>query len=170
MTWATSCRGMAPGSQGCSTGAPRLWLTPSWGPWAGREPSSGYSPVLRSALFSHSKPVPCARLHDEVGVTTHSHVVSVVSCADWQARDILPAAVAQSSAGSVQVLLDVGAGLGFHSLAAAARGHQAIAFELSPNSHNPFNASIAFNGYSKHITLHQVCHPCIVLLACLLQA
>ena len=57
---------------------------------------------------------------------------------------------------AVQVLLDVGAGLGFHSLAAAARGHKAIAVELSPASLNAFNASIAFNGFGKLITVHQV--------------
>ena len=68
-----------------------------------------------------------------------------------------------------QVLFDVGAGLGFHSLAAAARGHKAIAFELSPASLTAFNASIAFNGFGKHITLHQVWPAGMLSRACIMQ-
>ena len=55
-----------------------------------------------------------------------------------------------------QVLLDIGAGQGLFSLAAAARGHRAIAFELSPNSLASFEASMAFNGFQDLITLHKV--------------
>ena len=55
-----------------------------------------------------------------------------------------------------QVLLDVGAGAGYFSLAAAARGHRAIAVELSSASLASFEASIAYNGFGKLITLHKV--------------
>ena len=64
-----------------------------------------------------------------------------------------------------QVLLDVGAGMGFHSLAAAARGHRVISVELSPTSLASLNASIAFNGFHKQITMHQV-----AILACEIPA
>ena len=56
----------------------------------------------------------------------------------------------------VQVLLDIGAGQGLFSLAAAARGHRAVAFELSAKSVASMEASIAFNGYQDLVTLHQV--------------
>lgn len=52
--------------------------------------------------------------------------------------------------------MDIGAGPGLFSLAAAARGHRAIAFELSPNSLASFEASMAFNGFQDLITLHKV--------------
>ena len=56
----------------------------------------------------------------------------------------------------IQVLLDIGAGLGLFSLAAAARGHKAIAFELSGNSLASMEASIAFSGFQDLVTLHKV--------------
>ncbi len=52
--------------------------------------------------------------------------------------------------------MDIGAGNGYFSLAAAARGHRAIAFELSNNSLASFEASIAYNGFEKLITVHKV--------------
>ncbi len=55
-----------------------------------------------------------------------------------------------------QVLLDVGAGSGYFSLAAAARGHRAIAFELANASLASFEASIAYNGFGRLIMLHKV--------------
>lgn len=55
-----------------------------------------------------------------------------------------------------QVLLDVGAGIGLFALAAAARGHRAIAIEASPLNADSFQASIAFNGFGKLIQLHRV--------------
>lgn len=54
-----------------------------------------------------------------------------------------------------QVLLDIGAGLGLFSLAAAARGHRVIALEASPNSCEAFEESIKYNGWHKRITLHR---------------
>ena len=62
----------------------------------------------------------------------------------WLAGDML-----------VQVLVDVGAGVGYFSLAAAARGHQAIAFELSTKSVASFEASMDYNGFITAITLHK---------------
>jgi len=63
---------------------------------------------------------------------------------------------AASSPGPVQggVLIDVGAGQGFFSLAAAARGHRVIAFEASPASLAAFRASIEYNGFQGLITVH----------------
>ncbi len=58
----------------------------------------------------------------------------------------------------LQVLLDIGAGQGLFSLAAAARGHRAIAFELSANSLASMEASIAFNGFQDLLTMHKVVH------------
>lgn len=55
-----------------------------------------------------------------------------------------------------QVLVDIGAGIGYFSLAAAARGHRAIAFELSNNSLASFEASIVYNGFQNMITVHKV--------------
>jgi hypothetical protein len=51
------------------------------------------------------------------------------------------------------VLVDVGAGHGFFSLAAAARGHRVIAFETAPGSLAAFKASIAYNGFGSLIEL-----------------
>ena len=59
----------------------------------------------------------------------------------------------------LQVLLDIGAGIGYYSLAAAARGHQVIAAELSPTSTASFEASIRYTGFGKAITFHNV-SPC----------
>lgn len=64
---------------------------------------------------------------------------------------------------TLQVLLDIGAGNGYFSLAAAARGHRAIAFELSNQSLASFEASIAYNGFQDKITIHKVLYslPCM---------
>ena len=70
-------------------------------------------------------------------------------------RHGLACALAQGLQG-VQVLLDVGAGSGFFSLAAAARGHSAIAFELGPVSAASFEASIAHNGFQDRVKLHRL--------------
>ena len=56
----------------------------------------------------------------------------------------------------LQVLLDIGAGMGMFSLAAAARGHKAYAFELSPKSLASLEASIEFNGFQHLITVQKV--------------
>ncbi len=45
--------------------------------------------------------------------------------------------IASNTIRSLQVLLDIGAGQGLFSLAAAARGHRAIALEASPLSADP---------------------------------
>ncbi|CAL8471301.1 g10843 [Coccomyxa elongata] len=55
-----------------------------------------------------------------------------------------------------RVLVDIGAGNGYFSLAAAARGHRVIAFELSNKSLASFEASVAYNGFDKMVTLHKV--------------
>jgi FkbM family methyltransferase len=55
-----------------------------------------------------------------------------------------------------QVLVDIGAGIGLFSLAAAARGHSVIAFEMAEKSLQSFQASIAYNGFAKLIKVHQV--------------
>lgn len=52
--------------------------------------------------------------------------------------------------------MDIGAGLGFFSLAAAARGHASHAFELSPKSLASFQASIDYNGFGDKITIYEV--------------
>lgn len=44
-------------------------------------------------------------------------------------------------------VVDIGAGYGMFSLAAAARGLQALAFEASPKSTQALQASIAANGF-----------------------
>jgi FkbM family methyltransferase len=51
--------------------------------------------------------------------------------------------------------LDIGAGLGYFSLAAAARGHHVVAVELAHDSVELFQQSIKFNKYEDRITLHQ---------------
>ena len=50
----------------------------------------------------------------------------------------------------------MGAGSGFFSLAAAARGHRAIAFELGPVLAASFEASIAHNGFQDRVQLHRL--------------
>ncbi|KAK9862507.1 hypothetical protein WJX84_003997, partial [Apatococcus fuscideae] len=55
-----------------------------------------------------------------------------------------------------RVFLDIGAGVGLFSLAAASRGHKAIAFELSPNSLRTFNASIQYNGFQQQIDIQEI--------------
>ena len=57
----------------------------------------------------------------------------------------------------VQVLLDIGAGQGLFSLAAAARGHKALAFELSAKSLASLEASIAFSSLHHLVDVHKVC-------------
>jgi FkbM family methyltransferase len=52
------------------------------------------------------------------------------------------------------VLVDVGAGHGFFSLAAAARGHRVVAFELSAGSREALEASISYNGFGRLVTVH----------------
>ncbi|GAB4818501.1 hypothetical protein N2152v2_005547 [Parachlorella kessleri] len=54
------------------------------------------------------------------------------------------------------VLLDIGAGYGFFSLAAAARGHKVHAFELAPASLEAFEASIEYNGFKHLIEVHKL--------------
>lgn len=60
---------------------------------------------------------------------------------------------------SVQVLVDIGAGIGMFSLAAAARGHSVVAFEMADNSLESFKASIAYNGFEKLIHIEEVDFP-----------
>ena len=57
----------------------------------------------------------------------------------------------------VQVLLDIGAGQGLFSLAAAARGHKALAFELSAKSLASLEASVAFSSLHHLVDVHKVC-------------
>ena len=57
---------------------------------------------------------------------------------------------------TLQILVDVGAGCGYLALAAASRGHRTIAFELDRVALASFNASLVFNGFQRHVTVHQV--------------
>lgn len=50
----------------------------------------------------------------------------------------------------------MGAGYGFLSLAAAARGHKVHAFELAPASLEAFEASIGYNGFGHLIEVHKL--------------
>jgi len=61
-----------------------------------------------------------------------------------------------SCSSAPQVLVDIGAGIGMFSLAAAARGHSVIAFEMAEKSLQSFHASIAYNGFEPLIKVHQV--------------
>lgn len=54
------------------------------------------------------------------------------------------------------VFVDIGAGLGFFSLAAASRGFQVHAFELSNSSLEVFVSSIEYNGFMNEIHVHNV--------------
>lgn len=56
----------------------------------------------------------------------------------------------------MKVLLDIGAGQGLFSLAAAARGHKALAFELSAKSLASLEASIAFSSLHHLVDVHEV--------------
>jgi FkbM family methyltransferase len=68
------------------------------------------------------------------------------------------------------VLVDVGAGQGFFSLAAAARGHRVIAFEASPPSLAAFKASVSYNGFHDLITVHSAALGAKAGTVCLQQA
>lgn len=68
------------------------------------------------------------------------------------------------------VLVDVGAGQGFFSLAAAARGHRVIAFEASPTSLAALKASIAYNGFQDLVTVHSAVLGVNAGAVCLQQA
>lgn len=70
----------------------------------------------------------------------------------------------------VGVLVDVGAGQGFFSLAAAARGHRVIAFEVSPTSLAALEASITYNGFQDLITVHSAALGMSAGAVCLQQA
>ena len=54
------------------------------------------------------------------------------------------------------VLVDIGAGYGVISLAAAARGHRVHAFELGPGSLRALEASIERNGFDSLVQVHKV--------------
>ena len=62
-----------------------------------------------------------------------------------------PASGASTSGDGGGVLVDVGAGEGFFSLAAAARGHRALAFEAAPRSAEALRASVAYNGFGGRV-------------------
>lgn len=57
---------------------------------------------------------------------------------------------------SSAVLVDVGAGYGMITLAAAARGHHVHAFELGPGSLDALEASIERNGFGSLVQIHKV--------------
>eukprot|EP00887_Chlorella_sp_A99_P001125 scaffold14.g1125.t1 len=59
-------------------------------------------------------------------------------------------------AASKAVLVDVGAGYGLVALAAAARGHRVVAFELAPRSLEALEAAIARNGFGHLIDLQRL--------------
>jgi hypothetical protein len=65
--------------------------------------------------------------------------------------------------------VDVGAGHGFFSLAAAARGHRVIAFETAPGSLAAFKASIAYNDFGSLIELRNTVLGAIPGNVCLQQ-
>ncbi|KXZ52833.1 hypothetical protein GPECTOR_8g216 [Gonium pectorale] len=54
------------------------------------------------------------------------------------------------------VLVDVSAGPGFFSLAAAARGHEVVAFESSARSIEAFSTSVVYNGFQDRVRLYNV--------------
>ncbi|PSC76567.1 glycosyltransferase family 32 [Micractinium conductrix] len=57
--------------------------------------------------------------------------------------------------GRNNVLVDVGAGYGLVTLAAAARGHRVHAFELGPASLEALEASLAHNGFEHLVQVHK---------------
>lgn len=59
-----------------------------------------------------------------------------------------------------KLFVDVGAGYGFFSLAAASRGHQVRAFEIGMKSVSSFNSSIFRNGFQDLVKLHKVALGC----------
>jgi FkbM family methyltransferase len=76
--------------------------------------------------------------------------------ADEVGADSAPSLPSSSSSSSsqrpLQTLVDVGAGLGLFSLAAAARGHRAVAFELAPQSLSALRAAVQHNGFGALVT------------------
>ncbi|PNG99511.1 hypothetical protein TSOC_014706, partial [Tetrabaena socialis] len=54
------------------------------------------------------------------------------------------------------VLVDLSAGPGFFSLAAAARGHRVVAFESSARSIEAFSAAVLYNGFQDRVRLYNV--------------
>jgi hypothetical protein len=52
--------------------------------------------------------------------------------------------------------VDIGAGVGFFSLAAAARGHRSLAFETSPKHLRALRTSVARNRFQELITVRPV--------------
>ena len=80
----------------------------------------------------------------------------------WQAGSLLPPRprlvdVLAGSLGDSNMhlgFLDIGAGLGFFSLAAASRHHPVVALELTDSNIKPFNMSIHTNGFAEVLKLH----------------
>jgi len=62
---------------------------------------------------------------------------------------------ASTGAGQLPALLDIGAGYGMMSLAAASRGHPVLAFEAAPQSAWALAASIEYNGFPDTILVHR---------------
>ncbi len=80
----------------------------------------------------------------------------------WQAGSLVPRRprlvdVLAGSLGESDMhlgLLDIGAGLGFFSLAAASRHHPVVALELTDSNIEPFNMSIHANGFEEILQLY----------------
>jgi len=70
--------------------------------------------------------------------------------------DALAGALQGSERAANGALVDIGAGLGYFSLAAAARGHQVYAFELAPSSLELLRHSIDANGFQGLIQVNEV--------------
>ncbi len=70
--------------------------------------------------------------------------------------EVVVGALGRGGAAGAAALVDVGAGHGLVSLAAAARGHRVHAFELGPRSLEVLESSIKHNGVEHLVQVHHV--------------
>lgn len=146
---------------------------PSTAPVAGQAGAG----VAAAAGLAGASPVPAA---EEAGGAAAAAAGAASSAAPAGAGSSSSPAISSSagllspaaSPGTLRggVLVDVGAGQGFFSLAAAARGHRVIAFEASPTSLAALKAGIAYNGFGDLISVHNTPLGATPGAVCLQQA
>uniref|UniRef100_A0A383WPH4 Methyltransferase FkbM domain-containing protein n=1 Tax=Tetradesmus obliquus TaxID=3088 RepID=A0A383WPH4_TETOB len=113
--------------------------------------SHANSPVGAGSSSSSSGSGPAATDHAVAPAPAVTTAASVAAPSSSHSSSRSAAAAHQQPHRGV--LVDIGAGHGFFSLAAAARGHRVIAFETAPGSLAAFKASIAYNGFGSLIEL-----------------
>ena len=131
-----------------------------FGAWQPSGSSSGRGPTVVDALIGslggHGAPEKVRLRVWGLGLSLHLRGCPVCLAGLTQEGVVIMSDSSSGPAADLQVLVDIGAGSGYLALAAASRGHRTIAFELDRVALASLNASLAFNGFHRHVTVHQV--------------